>query len=338
MTHPAIRDLFQSLARNAAFQDAVGRLIREPHARVSLSGLTGTAKALYAVLLWQATERPLLIVVDGNNRAEALSESIETFWDLLIAPDAPRPLLVPALDVLPAQRLSPHGEISAQRAIGLWRLSSRRVPITVTPVASALLRTESPDFYRQLALTLRVNDELPLEDLISHLDSIGYEKREPVEMIGEYSLRGGILDLFPAESAKPVRIELFGDLIESIRRFDVDTQRSIMKVNEVTVLPLVEYPRSRALFHSLAEQMEVPSPGDPFAGWEFCVPLVRPRAHSLFTLVEKPVVVLDEPEQISSAAERLWKRLEDAERPSPCPAGKELFPMERASRACRGQG
>ncbi len=325
MTHPAIRDLFQSLARNAAFQDAVGRLIHEPHARVSLAGLTPTAKALYAVLLWQATEQPLMIVVDGNNRAESLSESIETFWDLLVASDVPRPQLVPALDVLPAQRLSPHGEISAQRAIGLWRLSSRRVPITVTPVASALLRTESPDFYRQLALTLRVNEELPLEDLISHLDSIGYEKREPVEMVGEYSLRGGILDLFPAESAKPVRIELFGDLIESIRRFDVDTQRSIMKVNEVTVLPLIEYPRSRAVFHSLSEQMEVPSPGDSFAGWEFCVPLVRPRAHSLFTLVENPVIVFDEPEQISAAAERLWKRLEDAERPSPCPAEKNFF-------------
>ena len=325
MTHPAIRDLFQSLARTAAFQDAVGRLLRDPHARVSLGGLTTTAKALYAVLLWQATERPLMVIVDGNKQAEALSESIETFFDLVVTSDVPRPQLVPALDVLPAQRLSPHSEIAEQRAIGLWRLANRRVPITVTPIASALLRTESPGFYRQLALTLRVNDEIPLEDLIAHLESIGYERREPVEMVGEYSLRGGILDIFPAENAKPVRIELFGDLLESIRRFDVDTQRSVMKVNEVTVLPLVEYPKSLALFQALAKQMEVPSPGDQFAGWEFCVPLVRPRTHSLFTMIEKPLIVFDEPEQISSAAERLWKRLEDPDRPAPCPPEQNFF-------------
>ena len=325
LTHPAIRDLFLSLGRNAVFQDLLGELIRDPHARLTLSGLTTTAKALYIVLLWQATERPLMVIVDGNKEAELLSESIDAFFDILITSDVPRPQLIPALDVLPAQRLSPHNEIAEQRAIGLWRLSNRRVPIAVTPVASALLRTESPEFYRQLALTLRIGDEIPLEDLISHLESIGYERREPVEMTGEYSLRGGILDIFPAENPKPIRIELFGDLIESIRRFDVETQRSIMKVNEVTVLPLVEYPKSRALFNALAGQMEVPSPGDPFAGWEFCVPLVRPRTHSLFTLVEKPLVIFDEPEQIASAAERLWKRLEDPERPSACPPDKNFF-------------
>src|SRR5208282_1977838 len=140
----------------------------------------------------------------------------------------------------------------------------------------------SADFYRQLALTIRVGDELPVEDLLQHLDSIGYEKREPVEMVGEYSMRGGILDIFPAEASKPVRIELFGDLIESIRRFDVQTQRSVMKVSEATLLPLAEYPKSRELFQELADQMDVPSPGDPFPGWEFAVPLVRPRKHSLF--------------------------------------------------------
>ena len=325
LTHPAIRDLLQTLARNPAFQELVGRLIREPHARLSLAGLTTTAKAIYAVLLWQATERPLMLIVDGNKQAESLAESIETFFELLVTADVPRPQLIPALDVLPSQRLSPHSEIAEQRAIGLWRLANRRIPITITPIASALLRTEAPDFYRQLALTLHVNEEIPLEDLIAHLESVGYERREPVEMVGDYSLRGGILDIFPAENSKPIRIELFGDLIESMRRFDVDTQRSVLKVSDVTVLPLVEYPRSRALFQAISEQMEVPSPGDPFAGWEYCVPLVRPRTHSLFTLIEKPVVVFDEPEQIASAAERLWKRLDDADRPPPCPPDKNFF-------------
>ena len=317
MINPAIRDLFQSLSRSPAFQQVAGPLTRDPGARISLSGLTNTAKALYLVLLWQATGRPFLVLSDGSKQAEALFDLILTFFELLVAPDLPRPQMIPALDTLPSQRLSPHNEIAERRAIGMWRLASGRVPITVTPVASALVRTGDADFYRQLALTLRVGDEIPLEDLIAHLDSIGYEKREPVEMTGEYSLRGGILDVYPAESQKPIRVEFFGDLIESIRRFDVETQRSILKVAEATLLPLMEYPRSRALLRELAGHVDVDTPGDAFPGWEFLVPLARPRHESLLSLMENPLIVLDEPEQIASAAERLWKRLEDPDRPSP---------------------
>jgi transcription-repair coupling factor (superfamily II helicase) len=166
-------------------------------------------------------------------------------------------------------------------------------------------------------LTIRRGEELPLDEVIRHLENIGYERREPVEMTGEYSLRGGILDIFPAESQKPVRIEFFGDEIESIRRFDVDTQRSVLKVNEVHVMPLIEYPRSRKLFHDIAEKIDyqgVASPGDSFPGWEFLVPLVSPRSHSILSFSEQAIVVLDEPEAIASAADRLWKRLEDPDK------------------------
>ncbi|HYL74115.1 MAG TPA: transcription-repair coupling factor, partial [Bryobacteraceae bacterium] len=325
MTHPAIRDLLQSLSRDAAFQDTVSRLIHNPSARLSLSGLTTTAKALYLVLLWQATDRSLVVVVDGNKEAETLGELVDTFFDLLITADLPRPQAIPALDVLPAQRLSPHNEISEQRAVGLWRLASRKTSITIAPVASALLRTRSAEFYRQLALTLRTGEEIPLEDLLAHLESIGYERRDPVEMVGEYSLRGGILDIFPAESSKPIRVELFGDLIESIRRFDVETQRSVMKIAETTLLPLTEFPKSREVLLQIAEEVDVPSPGETFACWEFLVPLVRPREHSLLSLADNPVLVLDEPEQVAAAAERLWKRLEDPERPFPCPPDKNFY-------------
>ncbi len=252
----------------------------------SLSGLTTTAKALYAVLLWQVTERPLVIVADGNKEAEALAEAIETFYNLLISnAEASRPLSLPALDVLPMQNMSPHAEICEERAIGLWRLATRRVPITVMPVASALLRLQPPDFYRQLALTLRVGDELPLQDVVAHLESIGYERRDPVEMVGEYSVRGGILDVFSPESPKPVRVDLFGDEIESIRRFEVDSQRSVLKVQETTLLPLTEYQKSRAVLAELGERLreagvpsrDLPPPGEPFPGWELLAPMVRPR-------------------------------------------------------------
>ena len=224
MIHPAIRDLFLDLGRHPSFQDALHRLSGGGNA--SLSGLTTTAKAVYSVLLGQSANRPLMIVVDGSKQAEALFEAVQALYSMLSSEDRVGPQLLPALDVLPLQNLSPHAELCEQRAIGLWSLATQRVPITVLPVASALLRIEPGDFYRQLALHLRVGEELPLDEVVAHLESIGYQRREPVEMVGEYSVRGGILDVFSPEASKPVRIDLFGDQVESIRRFDVESQRS----------------------------------------------------------------------------------------------------------------
>jgi transcription-repair coupling factor (superfamily II helicase) len=329
VTHPAIRDLFHQLARNQAFQELTSQILRRETRRLSLSGLTTTAKAIYLALLWQIVERPIIVVVDGNKQAEALGELATTFFDLIIdRGDLPKPQTIPALDVLPHQRLSPHSEIVEQRAIGLWRLATQNVPLTIAPVAGVLLRTESPDFYRQLALTLRTGEEIPLDMLTMHLESIGYERREPVEMVGEYSVRGGILDVFPAEASHPVRVEFFGDEIESIRRFDVESRRSVLKVPNALILPLAEYPKSRQLFHDIAEKLDyegIASPGDPFPGWEFAVPLVHPRTHSLLSFGSDAIIALDEPEQVEAACDRLWKRLDQPDRPTPIPPEANFF-------------
>lgn len=330
MTHPATQELLKSAARHPAFQALLQKLTRGESGPFSLSGLVGTAKALYLVLLYQATERPLFVLVDGNKEAETLLETTEVFFDLLLRDrNLPPPQLIPALDVLPHQRMSPHSEISEKRAVGLWRLSTGAIPITIIPVAAALLRIENAEFYRQMALTLRVGEELSLEDLTQHLESIGYERREPVEMVGEYSLRGGIFDVFPAEAAKPVRVEFFGDEIESIRQFEVESQRSVLKINSATLLPLTEYPRSRALLRQLAEaaeeaDLDLSNPGEVFPGWEFVVPLVRPLDGSVLKLNPKAAIVLDEPEAIVSAAERLSQRLEHPDRPPLLPPEKNF--------------
>jgi transcription-repair coupling factor (superfamily II helicase) len=331
LIHPAVRDLFLDLGRHPAFVEVVRHL--SAGGRASLSGLTTTAKAVYATLLWQSTGRSLVIVVDGNRQAEALSEAVDTFFNLLASEDRNGPLLLPALDVLPLQNLSPHAEITEQRAIGLWRLATQRVPITILPVASALLRVEPADYYRQLAVKLKVGDEIPLEDLIAHLESVGYERREPVEMVGEYSVRGGILDVFSPEAPKPVRLELFGDTVESIRRFDVDSQRSVLKLEDCTLLPLTEFQKSRPLLAELSElaeqasswpAQEKPLPGEPFPGWELLAPMVRPRNGFVFSLVDRPILLWDEPEQVRGAALRFWKRLEQIE-PSPACAPDRIF-------------
>ena len=338
MIHPAVRDLFLDLGRHPSFQDAIHRL--SGGHRASLSGLTTTAKALYSVLLWQTAGKPLIIVVDGSKQAEALFEAVETLFGLLAAEDRNPPQLLPALDVLPMQNLSPHAEICAQRAIGLWCLATQKSPITILPVASALLRIEPASYYRQLGLKLKVGDDLPLDEVILHLQSIGYEKREPVEMVGEYSLRGGILDVFSPESAKPVRIDLFGDQVESMRRFDVESQRSVLKIEDCTLLPLTEYQKSRGLLLELGELMrqadipgrDLPLPGEPFPGWELLVPMVRPRHASVFSLLDQSIILWDEPRDIHAAADRFWKRLEQIP-PSPaCDPEKIFFRWEELER------
>ncbi len=142
MTHPAVRDLFHSLSRHPALQELVGKIVRHEEPVLSLAGLTPTAKALYIVLLWQLTERPLLVITDGNQSAESMVEYATAFFDLLISrPELGHPQLIPALDVLPGQKLSPHTEIMEQRAIGLWRMATGKAPVTIAPAGSALLRT-----------------------------------------------------------------------------------------------------------------------------------------------------------------------------------------------------
>ncbi len=315
----------------------VQRLTRGDPGPFSISGLVNTAKALYLVLLYQLTERPLFVLTDGNKQAETLLESTEAFFDLLLeGRNLPAPQLMPALDVLPHQRLSPHNEIAEKRAVGLWRLSAQTIPITIAPVASALLRTEPADFYRQLAVTLRVGEEIPLEDLVQHLESVGYERREPVEMVGEYSTRGGIFDVFPAEASKPVRVEFFGDEIESIRQFDVESQRSVLKVSSAALLPLAEYPRSRSILRQLADaaehaELDLANPGEIFPGWEFLVPLVRPRRSNILSLIPDALVVLDEPQAIESAVRRLWQRLEHPDRPALIEPEKNFATWEELS-------
>jgi transcription-repair coupling factor (superfamily II helicase) len=326
--NPGIRDQFQALGRHPAFHELVRRLSVEEGGRSQLSGLTPTAKALYITLLWQALEQPVLVVTESNRSAEVLAELIDSFFELLMSgKGAPRPLALPAHDVLPGQGLSPHNEVKERRAVGLYRMATGRCSIAVTPLAGALLRTEDRSSYQHLALTLRVGDEISMEDLSEHLDGAGYERREPVEMEGEYSIRGGIFDVFPPEAHRPIRLEFFGDRIESMRRFEPETQRSVLKVNDCLLLPLEETPRSRALLRELAERLARPDivPGETFQGWELAAPLVRPRPQSAEGLLDRPIVIWDEPEGLKTASERLWKRLDGLAERALCPPDEIYF-------------
>ncbi|MCS7043937.1 MAG: transcription-repair coupling factor [Bryobacteraceae bacterium] len=320
MTHPAARDLFLPLVRSQPFQQLARQLAAQQARSVRLSGLTPTVKALYAALLWEALGQPLLVITGSQAAAEAWIEALDTFHAMLHAGvPAPAPLLVPAWDVLPGQGLSPHSEIKEQRAAALCRLASGRASIVVTPVESALQRLRRPEAYLQMAVTLRKGDEIAMEDLAAHLVSIGYQKREPVEMEGEFSIRGGIFDVFPAEAARPVRIEFFGDTVESLRRFDPETQRSVLAISEATIYPIEEVPLNRTKLEELAARagLTVPPGGEPFSGWEFLALAEENPTSSLEDFLDSPVVIYDEPETLRTASDRLWKKLESLAEQSP---------------------
>jgi len=279
---------------------------------VTASGLTDTAKMLYAVLLRRALGRPLFFVTRSNREAEQALDAMETWTRWL---GEPAPLLIPAHDIRPYQGLSPHADISEKRALGLGRLAAGQASLVVTPVAAAASRLESPEFYRSLAKPIRTGEEVRFEALLEHLETVGYLRHDPVEMVGQFSLRGGILDVFSPEARCPVRIELFGDEVESIREFDANTQRSVGPLGATLLLPLTEFPLRSDLLAELSSRNTGPdtrifSPGEPFAGWEFLVPLLTPLTHTMLDLAPQAVLFLDEPRELRKEIGRLWSLLE----------------------------
>lgn len=299
MLFPAVTELFGHLAHLPALDDAFESL-RQGSPAEELSGLTTPAKALVTALAVTELRRPALVLVEDERRAAALLEPLQFFYRTLNGNSAAPVLLLPALDALPGIGAGPHPEILEVRASTLSRFVSGQCSMVVAPIEATLLSFAPPQFYESLSLSLARDAEISLNDVIAHLLKTGYIRTELVEMEGQFSVRGGILDVFPAEGAKPVRIELLGDMVESLREFDAETQRSTGPVSRVILPPLTEFP----LIGSQADD------GNPY----FQTP-VAPRAQAtedaqtLFDLREGTLVVLDELEQIAQKAAKSRDRL-----------------------------
>ncbi len=320
MIVPFVEQAIRPLEESAALQAVVRALeqrLRRPAAapvnEVTLAGLTDTAKLLVAALTGRALGRPLVLVTSTNRRAEALLGPLRFFYSVLTGRESSAVALLPAHDVSPYRSLSPHPDIAEARAVALWKLATDQAEMVVAPMAAALGRLGSRDLYASLGRTIRQREQIELEDLVAYLESVGYERHEPVEMPGEYSVRGGIVDLYSPE-ARPVRLELFGDTLEELRAFDPATQRSTAPLSEATVLPLLEVPRTPELLGrlwALREGQEAEARVQPFPGWEFLLPLADSFGHTLFDLIPRAVLLLDEPQSLREEAERLWERLEE---------------------------
>ena len=295
-----------------------------PGNQVTLAGLTDTAKALVAALLGRQLKRPVVLVTATNKRAEELAEPLRFFHGLLTGRGAEAVALLPARDVSPYRGLSCHPDIAEERAIALWRLATHQTDIVVAPVASALERLASVESYAGLARTIHKGDEFGMEELVTFLEGAGYQRHEPAEQPGQYSVRGGILDIYPPDGAgelragEALRLEFFGDELEELRRFDPATQGSSGSLTEATVLPLVEARRTPELLARLWElggEAELDETvrgvsGWQFPGWEFLLPLVESRGGTLPSLLPGALVLLDEPEPLRQEAAQFWAKLE----------------------------
>ena len=295
MLFPAVTELLGHLARLPALDEAFEAL-RQGSRTEEVAGLTQPAKALVAALAATELRMPTLVLVEDERRAASLLEALDFFYRTVNGRSATPALLLPALDTLPGLGAGPHPEILEARAWTLSRFVSGQCSVVVSPIEATLLRFAPPQFYESLSLALARDGEISLEEVVGHLTKTGYIRTELVEMEGQFSVRGGILDVFPAEGTKPVRIELLGDTVESLREFDPETQRSTGPVSRVILPPLTEFPFSGGV------------DGDGHNGASSAGREATTGA-PLFDLREDTLVVLDEPEELAKKAEASRDRL-----------------------------
>ncbi|MGZ5661970.1 MAG: transcription-repair coupling factor [Usitatibacter sp.] len=270
--------------------------------------------------LWLAREavpkRPLLILTASAQDAERLREEMAWFDPKLAVHR------LPDWEILPYDQFSPHPDLVSERLSTLWQFANGAFDAGIVPVTTALQRLPPRSYLAGRTFQLKARDRLDLEALRAQLVLAGYSHVQQVMSPGEFCVRGGLIDLFPTGSAVPYRLDLIGDEIETIRTFDVDTQRSIYPVSEVRMLLAREFPldeEGRAHFReSFRERFE----GDPTrsrvykdvsngiapAGVECYLPLFFEATATLFDYLPKEVTCAVHGD-VPAAAEAFWKDL-----------------------------
>jgi transcription-repair coupling factor (superfamily II helicase) len=324
MLLPFVRELFADVESLPGFLRVASHL-KEGTGRIRVSGLSSSAKALLHVLLRRAAERPLIVIVNDNRAVEDFVPVLRGFCELTAACDPEGIVALPSRDVLPFQNLSPHPELQEERATALWKIATGKAAVVVSPVAATAILQRPSEYYADLARTLRRGESFDVDNLLGHLNTVGYAPADVVEMPGQYALRGGLLDVYSPEAERPVRVEFFGDEVDSIRRFDPESQRSSNPMDEALLLPLTETPISDQLLGAIHTRLSgkritgneeiveaaVRSGGvTVFPGWEFYAP-VAGADRTVFELLPRAAVLLDEPEALRSEFDRFWTRVEE---------------------------
>lgn len=278
-----------------------------------LSGLSGAAPALFIAELSRLLSRQILIVTPDQNAADELTRELCFFHARSVTP-------FPAWDLTPFEAASPHPDISGARLEALQRLLHGEGCTVVAPLTALMQRVIPRAVLEKASLCLLPGDEPDRDNLLETLVKMGYRNCPLVEERGTFAVRGGILDIFPPSLPRPVRIEFFGDEVESLRSFDPLSQRSLEPLANLTLLPsreLVITPASLQEFvprlKERADLLDIPADrrrqlvtelqntGYP-PGIEFLQPLFHPNLELLFHYLQNPLIILTDPNQLLAAA------------------------------------
>ena len=261
--------------------------------RFTFSGLVGSSDAALiaqTALRYRDQFSVMVIFCAQAQEAQRLLEEIPAFAPQL------KTRLLPDWEILPYDHFSPHQDLVSERLATLYELLNGSCDIVLVPVTTALQRLGPPDFLSGHTFFFKQGDKLNEAALKLQLQQAGYDPVSAVMRPGEYSIRGGLFDLFPMGSNLPYRLDLFGDEIEQIRAFDPDTQRSLYPVKEVRLLPGHEFPfddSSRTAFRGRWREVFEGDPsrcsiykdanlGIPSAGIESYLPLFFEEKSNLF--------------------------------------------------------
>jgi transcription-repair coupling factor (superfamily II helicase) len=214
----------------------------EPGAALELEGIPPSARAPLLATLAAVVDRPLLVLTARHDHAFELHDALS----LYLPPDR-QPLLWPAPETLPYDLLPADRAASAERVALLRRLPSEPSTVIVAPARALTQLLSPPEVLEAQELQLGAGQRCSPRALVARLVAAGYQRAPLVTSPGEFSQRGGIVDLWPPGSRLALRIEFFGDEIESIRRFDHQSQRSVERVPQVTIQPPIEVDQRRAV-------------------------------------------------------------------------------------------
>ena len=298
----------------------LNKALPKPATRFALPAVHGSSDAFAlarAAVALKARQRMLAIVVANAADAQRLLTEIPWFGDS--AETTLRCHLLPDWETLPYDAFSPHQDLVSERLATLYEVQNGQCDVLLVPATTALVRMAPPSFLAAYTFFFKQGETLDEARLKTQLTLAGYTHVAQVMSPGEYSVRGGLIDLFPMGSSLPYRIDLFGDSIETIRTFDADTQRSLYPVKEVRMLPGREFPMDEAARTAFRSRWREMFEGDPTrsaiykdighgiasAGIEYYLPLFFEETATLFQYLPADVtfaLIGD----IDGAIKRFW--------------------------------
>lgn len=210
--------------------------LKERGRRIGVSGLFGSSKAYLLSALAGILDETAMVIVPTQEEGETLFKDMAFFFNLQSIP-MDRLAFFPQWEILPYEEISPHIEIISTRIRTLVSLLGEGPKIVIAPITSAMQKVMPKGSLSSSIISIRSSEEIDREELIKRLSNIGYSQVPLVENRGEFAVRGGIIDIYSTLDNGPVRIELLGDIVESIRIFDPSTQRSVSGVKEAVILP-----------------------------------------------------------------------------------------------------